>query len=377
MTREEKNKIISYIVFSISIFFIGMIGYVFLANIFNFLKNDDKGEIQTISDISESNVVLVKNDNQTTNNNVDYSGFNSLNNSTSSTNYSKTENIDKYFYNQLDDYAKIIYKELYENKENTKTGTYSITFDKEFQDLLEQDGGSDKLQKYYQDAVDAFFFDNTDVFWIDVNKLYINIDTQTKIFKKTYTVYLNQGNNSNYFAAGFNSKSDVDKAVASVEKVRDSIKNTFVGTNYEKVLKIHDYLVESIEYKDNNDNIHNIYGALVTKQCVCEGYAKAFKYLADTAGVESVIVKGIGTSSDGESEKHAWDVVKIANDWYVVDSTWDDPVVIGGGTASSTSKYKYFLKGSNTINKDHTQSGFIVDGGKEFLYPVPSINDYQ
>lgn len=377
MASEVKDRIISFVVFSICVFFIGIIGYIFIINILNFVTDKNEALLDEVETVSEVEPNIEVNNNSTTYNNVTSSVIDGLDNSTASNSSSQTTNVDKYFYNQLDDYAKIVYKALYKNKENTKSGTYVITFNDEFTDLLNQDNGSDKLQKYYQDAVDAFFFDNTDVFWMEVNNLYINIDTETKFMKKSYKVYLNYGNNSNYLSEGFNSKSDVDKAIAEVEEAKNNIKSTLVGTDYEKVLKIHDYLVESITYKDTNDNIHNIYGALVTKECVCEGYAKAFKYLADEAGVKNVLIKGIGTNSSGESEKHAWNVINISNQWYALDSTWDDPVVIGGGTASSMSKYKYFLKGSSTMNKDHTQSGFIIDGGKEFTYPTISVTDYQ
>lgn len=377
MASEVKDKIISFVVFSICVFFIGIIGYIFIINILNFVidKNEAVDEVETVSEV-ESNIEN-NNNNSTISNNANSSVIEGLDNSTSSNSSSQTTNVDKYFYNQLDDYAKIVYKALYTNKENIKSGTYVITFNDEFTDLLNQDNGSNKLQEYYQDAVDAFFFDNPDVFWMEVNKLYINIDTETKFMKKSHKVYLDYGKNSNYLSEGFNSKSDVDKAISKVEEAKNNLKSTLVGTDYEKALKIHDYLVESITYKDTNDNIHNIYGALVTKECVCEGYAKAFKYLADEAGVNNVLIKGTGTNSSGESEKHAWNVIKLSNQWYALDSTWDDPVVIGGGTASSMSKYKYFLKGSSTMNKDHTQSGFIIDGGKEFTYPTISVTDYQ
>ena len=38
----------------------------------------------------------------------------------------KNEKINKYFYNQLDNYSKIIYNAIESNKENMKTGTYEI-----------------------------------------------------------------------------------------------------------------------------------------------------------------------------------------------------------------------------------------------------------
>lgn len=62
------------------------------------------------------------------------------------------------------------------------------------------------------------------------------------------------------------------------------------------------------------------YGALLKGKCVCAGYAAAFKLLADSAGLESIVVTGMleGTMS------HAWNKVKLDGTWEVVDSTNND-----------------------------------------------------
>ena len=39
-------------------------------------------------------------------------------------------------------------------------------------------------------------------------------------------------------------------------------------------------------------------------------------------------------------------------------------------------RYKYFLKGLNTFNKDHTLSYQFSEGGKVFTYPNLSQKDY-
>ncbi|MDO4975117.1 MAG: transglutaminase domain-containing protein, partial [Alphaproteobacteria bacterium] len=96
------------------------------------------------------------------------------------------------------------------------------------------------------------------------------------------------------------------------------------------------------------------------KNVVCEGYARTFKYLMDELEIPCVLVSGIAVDEDGKSERHAWNYVYLKNDWYAIDVTWDDPIIIGNGRVDSNIKYKYFLKGSNTMNKDHTSSGQIT-----------------
>ena len=120
-----------------------------------------------------------------------------------------------------------------------------------------------------------------------------------------------------------------------------------------------------------------MYGALVNKEAVCEGYAKAFKYLMDQIGVESIVVIGVAQDSNGDTQNHAWNYINFNNVWYAIDVTWDDPVIIGGGILGKRHKYKYFLKGSTTMNKDHTEQYTFVENGKVYTHPTLSTTDYE
>ena len=124
-------------------------------------------------------------------------------------------------------------------------------------------------------------------------------------------------------------------------------------------------------------NIYDIYGALVKKESVCEGYAKSFKYLMDSVEIPCVIVAGEGTNSEGSTENHAWNYVELDGKWYAIDCTWDDPIIIGGGKLSNSAKYKYFLKGESEFNQSHFPSGQFTENGKVFEYPSLSINNYR
>ena len=99
--------------------------------------------------------------------------------------------------------------------------------------------------------------------------------------------------------------------------------------------------------------------------------------MLDEAGVDSIVVSGIGTNSEGKTENHAWNYVAIDGAWYAVDVTWDDPLIQGSGVLFSSSyKYKYYLKGAVTIGKDHIPNGQFTTGGKIFIYPELSNRDY-
>ncbi|CAL6049974.1 Transglutaminase-like_superfamily protein [Hexamita inflata] len=85
-----------------------------------------------------------------------------------------------------------------------------------------------------------------------------------------------------------------------------------------------EYLIQSalrrtICYKQSsNQNAYDIIGALVQRQCVCQGFACAFKYLCDIFGLKSIVVFGLGLN-----EPHAWNIIQIDNIYYHVDPTWN------------------------------------------------------
>ena len=280
-------------------------------------------------------------------------------------------NVDKYFYNQLEEYSKIIYRAFESNKENMKSGTYKIELGNTFSDILSQSNGQTLLGDYYQSAIEAYTYDNPDIFYLSPNKMYLNIETITTGNKVKYNVYINNGTEINYLSDEFSSKQQVDNAIAQLEQVKNSIIQNRTGNTYDDIKMVHDYLVDNVTYDTSisKPHIYNIYGALINKEAVCEGYARAFKYLLDNMNIPCVLVVGKATNTQGRSENHAWNYVQSNGRWYAVDTTWDDPVVVGGGTASQSSKYKYFMKSASEFNVDHFANGQFTEGGEVFSYP--------
>lgn len=96
-------------------------------------------------------------------------------------------------------------------------------------------------------------------------------------------------------------------------------------TEEEIALALHDYLASHVKYayddylQDTVDiSAYNIYGALAGGEAVCQGYALAYEYLLSQYGISC----GIASS---DAADHAWNLVKIRDNWYHVDVTWDDP----------------------------------------------------
>ena len=295
------------------------------------------------------------------------------------TNEDDNYNSNNFYYNQLDDTAKTIYNKLNENKENMKSGNYTIEFGKTFNELLNSENGEQKMNTAYQSALDAYLLDNPEVFYLDVTKMYLLMNTRTVRNKTTYTVSIGGENGFSYYNSSFYTQSQVNNAIKNIEEISNDILNETSSNTYKKVQQIHDWLVDNLEYEQSltGTNIRNIYGAFEEKEVVCEGYAKAFKYLLDEAGIENIIVVGYGTNTTGSTEEHAWNYVKLNNKWYAVDVTWDDPIISGGGKLTDKIRYNNFLKGSNEFNNAHKATGKTSEGGIIFTYPELSISDFN
>lgn len=156
----------------------------------------------------------------------------------------------------------------------------------------------------------------------------------------------------------------LDEACAQIRK---HIVSLLLGSSYEKILILHDLFERNIVYSDRNYlEAHSIVGPLVLKEGVCEGIAKAYKYILDGIGINSLIVYGRGFNPDKNSwESHAWNLVELDGQWRHIDVTFD--ITIRG---TEFLRYDYFFLTDSQISVDHE-----FDGSK---YPEAEgrINDY-
>ena len=287
--------------------------------------------------------------------------------------------VSSYYYNQLNDTAKEIYDGLKENKSNLISGNYIIDYDTKFNTILNSDGGAEKLSEDFQSAWDAFLYDNIDLFYIYPTKITLTSEYYDIGGIRTYKISIGPGENDNYFLDTFKSKEEVENAINYLENIKGQMTEQIATDDiYTKIAKVHNWLIYFINYEDNetSKDQHTIYGALKNGEAVCEGYAKAFKYLIDGVGVPCVLVSGTGNNSQGETESHAWNYIQINEAWYAVDVTWDDPVIVGGGEQTSEMRYRYFLKGSEEFLSDHTEDGMISENGMNFTFPTLSTENY-
>ena len=105
-------------------------------------------------------------------------------------------------------------------------------------------------------------------------------------------------------------------------------------SNYQKVKAVYDYICKNVTYDEanlNNDSYtlkFSAYAALVNKTAVCQGYASLFYRLMLELGIDARVISGDGGGP------HGWNIVKLGNVYYNVDTTWD----------AGMTEYQFFLR---------------------------------
>ena len=178
----------------------------------------------------------------------------------------------------------------------------------------------------------AFSLDKPHIFWLDNKFGYANTTGCTVLQLYSFL--------------------SADEVKEYSEELNSKIKELHLGllsdmTEYSREIYIHDWLVANCNYADDVAKISDdflsftSYGALVNQRAVCEGYTRSMQLMLSTVGIESLPV--IGNGNDG---LHMWNGVKIDNEWYYVDATWND--------TEKGSGYDYFNITTEQLLFDHT-----------------------
>jgi hypothetical protein len=120
--------------------------------------------------------------------------------------------------------------------------------------------------------------------------------------------------------------------------------------DYEKIKAIYDWLCTNVVYDYTNLNSpeymlkHTAYAAAINHTAVCQGYAVLFYRLALECGIDARVIAGKGKGANGW-EDHAWNIVKLGGNYYLLDATWDATKEL----YQKPAKYDWFLKGSESF----------------------------
>ncbi|MBR5597896.1 MAG: hypothetical protein IKW30_10870 [Lachnospiraceae bacterium] len=134
------------------------------------------------------------------------------------------------------------------------------------------------------------------------------------------------------------------------------------ASDYEKVKFVYETVIKNTEYDIEAKDNQNICSVFLNHVSVCQGYAKAVQYLLGKLQVPSTLV--IGTVSNGEG--HAWNLVKIENEFYYLDATWGDASYLMQLEDESqpiqntlSVNYDYLCVSTEEILKTHTMSDLV------------------
>lgn len=167
-----------------------------------------------------------------------------------------------------------------------------------------------------------------------------------------------------------------DEAEAAQAEIDDNVRDVMskvsgYTSTVSKLKVIYDWVITHNTFSlQGNYKTCGIYNGLRDDggELQCQGYAKTVLYLCDMAGIECMVVTGNNT----EGSTHAWNVVYCDNGYYILDSTWGDPIIDYGRT--SYIRYLFFLANDEMIKNTHLNISTMKrgNGDRVKLYDPPA-----
>lgn len=236
----------------------------------------------------------------------------------------------EYYFKQLTEEEQRVYRELLKGIRARE---------KEFYLTISDD---DSIDRSYH----AVLKDHPEIFWVH---------NREKIYKTTYS-------DSDYcvFTLGYTyTDSEIDEIQTAMEQSFQEVRALIPedAGDYEKVRIVYTYVIDHTKYQTGEDD-QSIAGVFWKKSAVCAGYAGAVQYLLERLDIPCIYVDG---STKGSTEGHAWDIVKIGQEYYYVDATnGDQPDFLNGDAAQleehKTIIYDYLCPFPEEYEKTYTPS---------------------
>ena len=115
------------------------------------------------------------------------------------------------------------------------------------------------------------------------------------------------------------------QTITKLKEIMDSL-NLDGKSDYEKCIAIRKWIAKNVKYDDEffknaescpRKNAHDMTGAVLDGYAVCDGYAYLFHYMANAAGLLTLVEHGVLKGSGN----HAWNLVQIDGTFYYNDCT--------------------------------------------------------
>lgn len=155
-------------------------------------------------------------------------------------------------------------------------------------------------------------------------------------------------------------KSEIESAKAGIEAAADQwISQVPPDTDtYGKIKYIYEFLSQNIAYDQSCPNNQNIQSVFLNQVTVCAGFSKATQYLLGKMGIFCTLVTGTAAPNN---EEHAWNLVKIGDHYYYVDTTWANPGFseTQEGVVVQEISYTYLCCDASTLLATHTPDDLL------------------
>lgn len=225
----------------------------------------------------------------------------------------------------------------------------------------------------------ALVYENPLLWWIGSYQVSIYKTSKEKRYNLIFIILPENSIFENYSPAEIESLTN--EVINEKNNIMDQISSFNLTTDYAIMRYVHDYLIIKIQYNldENLKHIRTIYGALVDNECVCEGYSEAFQYILHQYGINCIIAR---------SSTHEWNFVEMNGKWYIVDVTYDDPMINGESLLpgyASNLKTQFFLIGTDhkfsngekySDKKDHVLVYSAYSEEVMVTYPEIETSDY-
>lgn len=181
--------------------------------------------------------------------------------------------------------------------------------------------------------IEAVLFDNPVFFYVNRHRI---VTKQTPMYIQLNFQYTHEK------AEAENLWSQIEAHIAQF--IKSSIKPNMSPLAKQIAVHRHISLIRAAKPPYEKDHF-SIIGALLKNECVCEGYAKAYKLFCDRLGIASIVVLGDAVCPDGRKEPHAWNITRVNGITAHVDACWD--------AQFGVSSYDYFNLCDADIAADH------------------------
>ena len=227
-----------------------------------------------------------------------------------------------YFYNQLNSAERTLYNNL-ANACNAVLSS-SQTYTSQYIDYVSFDSNSISSSRLEQ-ILYMFYYSNPQYFFLTNGYRF----GQNFVYPMMYSDYQNGTVRRN----AYNSINSITNTwMADINKCTNDLT---------KEQAIYQKIANAVSYSTGAHH-QSIAGALLDRQCYGSGYAMTMTYFCNAAGLDCITVI---------TENHAWNRVKIFNDWYEIDvSLMDQGSYIDSRYCNKSTTYFQSLDSRHNIN---------------------------